>query len=209
MNKNEILSSQDLAGADLSGASLGGMNLAGKNLRGADLSHAHLGAADLSGADLRNANLNQANLGAANLRGADLRFADVREANLAGANLVGADLREAIGLESTSHSAAAFVKPVVLEETDDYLSAQQEGYLPLAHWGKNYKLDNGKTLYRQQLVWKQLKGKLGDSIFGDRTTFSEVRLVQQYKHYSQWAYMISKTGFERIATGLGLNLNPK
>ena len=209
MNKATILEQQDFSGSDLSGYSLGAMDLRGKNFRGADLSHAHLGMCDLRGADFRNANLHHANLGAADLRGADMRYCDLREANLVGAVLEGADMREVIGFE-TETSLASMVKPVVLEETDDYLSAKNEGFFPLSHWGKKYSLNrNNKTLYKSLSSWRNLKSHLGESIFSDRTTYSEVRLVQQYKHYSQWAYMISKKGFERISQKLGLSIREK
>lgn len=210
LSTEEILSLNDLSGQDLSGASLGGAQLRGKNFRGADLSHAHLGAADLSGADLRNANLNRANLGAANLVGADLRYADLREANLKNSNLNGADLRECLGLDADSPVELSYlVRPVNLEETEEFSSARDSGYHPLAHWGKHYSLDTGKTLYKNETVWLQLKKELGDSIFGDRKIFSEVKLVQQYKEYSQWAYMISKRGFLRIAKAMGIKVRQK
>ncbi len=209
MIKN-ILEKQDLSGANLNGSSLGGLNLAGKNFRGADLSHAHLGNANLSGADLRNANLSHANLGAANLTGADLRYSDLRHANLSETILKGADLREVIGLDmSAPLPMATFVKPMNLEVTEDFNQAQEEGFFPISHWGKIYSLNDGQTLYRDSGAWKAFKSRFGDSIFGDRRIFSEVRLVKQYKNYSQWAYMVSKKGFERIATGLGMNITSK
>ncbi len=210
MDITEVRKRQDLSGLDLSSYSLGGMDLSGRNFRGADLSHAHLGNANLAGADLRNALLCNANLGAANLTGADLRFADLRGANLAGVILMGADLRDTIGLDQTAHaSIASFIRPVSLEETEDFVDARENGYFPLSHWGESYTLPNGKTLCKSETLWGKVKGQLGDHIFGDRRIFSEVRLVQQYKHYRQWAYMISRRGFEQIARGLGMKLKPK
>ena len=210
MSVKRILEQSDLAGQDLAGCSLGACDLSGKIFRGADLSHAHLGNANLAGADLRNANLYKANLGAANLTGADLRYADLREANMAETILAGADLREVIGLPvSAPVPLDQMVRAIELEETEDFVSAKEAGYFPLSHWGKTYALTNGKTLYRNRSAWQNVKAKLGDTIFGDRKTFGEVRLVQQYKQYSQWAYMISKAGFERIASGLGLTVQKK
>ena len=210
MDISEVLRRPDLSGMDLSSYSLGGKDLRGKIFRGADLSHAHLGHADLRGADLRNANLYQANLGAANLSGADLRYSDLREANLTGAILTGTDLREAIGLDRVSiNSISTLIKPITLEPTEDFLKAQKRGYFPLSHWGKSYHLDGGDTLYKNTTVWGRLKAHLGDTIFGDRKIFSEVKLVQQYKDYSQWAYMISRRGFEMIAGGLGIPVKQK
>ena len=209
MDIARILSERDLTGASLSGISLGGCDLRGKNLRGADLSYAHLGRANLSGADLRNAKLCHANLGAANLTGADMRFCDLREANLNGAHMDGADLREAIGLHLTAPVPLSnFVKPIRMEVTEEYEEAQKEGYFPITHWGKAYVLD-GHTLSGDTGAWEAVKTKLGDTIFGDKKTFSEVRLVKRYKHYSQWAYMISKKGFERIAASIGLPVHKK
>ncbi len=206
----DVLARTDLSGTDLSGFSLGAANLRGKNLRGADLSHAHLGSADLSGADLRNANLNKANLGAANLSGADLRYADLRDANLAGATTTGADFREAQGLSLEAPVDLHYlVRPVKLQETEDFSDAREHGFHPLTHWGREYALDTGTTLYKNHTAWLQLKRQLGDSIFNDRRIFSEVKLVQQYKEYSQWAYMISKKGFLRIAKTLNLKVQKK
>jgi len=200
----------DFAGADLSGRSFGARDLRGANFRGADLSYAHLGGADLRGADFRNANFYKANLGAAILSGADMRYSDLREANLAGADLTGADLREAIGLDvSAPVPLASLVRPLMLQETDDFVSAKEDGYFPLSHWGQAFAVANGKTLCKNLSIWRKLKNQLGETIFGDRTTFSEVRLVQQYKEYSQWAYMISMRGFLRIAAGLGLELEKR
>jgi len=210
MDIAEVLSRDDLSGCDLTGMSLGARDLRGKILRGADLSHAHLGSADLSGADLRNACLCEANLGAANLVGADLRYADLRKANLKGSKLEGADLREVIGLElGAPLGLAEFVKPVKFEETDEYAGAIEQGYQPLAHWGRSYAGDDGNTLYKDRHAWMAIKNKLGDAIFADRKTFGEVRLVRQYKEYSQWAYMISKRGFERIARSMGISVKRK
>jgi uncharacterized protein YjbI with pentapeptide repeats len=210
LTTSDILARRDLAGMDLSGFSLGAADLRGKNFRGADLSHAHLGSADLSGADLRNTNLYKTNLGAANLTGADLRYADLREANLAGALTKGADFREAQGLSLEAPVDFHYlVRPVQLQETEDFADAKQHGYHPLTHWGREFALDTGTTLYKNQTVWLQLKRQLGDQIFGDRRIFSEVKLVQQYKEYSQWAYMISKKGFLRIAKTMNLKLQKK
>ncbi len=206
----QVLEEQDHTGANLSGCSLGGCNLKGKNFRGADLSNAHLGNADLSGADLRNTNLRNANLGAANLTGADLRYSDLRDANLSDSTLNGADLREVIGLNLTAPlPVSSFVKPIHLEETDEFANAKKHGYFPISYWGKAYALVDGSTLYKSTGAWQALKARLGDAIFGDRKTFSEVRLVKQYKHYSQWAYMVSKKGFERIAAGVGIKIRQK
>lgn len=209
MNK-DMLKQQDLAGMDFSGWSLGTADLSGKNLRGADLSNAHLGKANLSGADLRNANLQYANLGMASLAGADLRYSDLREANLTGADLSGADLREAQGLTiETPVPLLDIIRPVIFEETEEYQKAQDSGYFPLAHWGKSYAGSDGQTLMRDRNAWTAIKNKLGESIFGDRKTYNEVRLVRQYKEYSQWAYMISKRGFERIARQMGVSVKSK
>ncbi|MDJ0838215.1 MAG: pentapeptide repeat-containing protein [Acidobacteriota bacterium] len=206
----ELLIKDDLSGVELSGASLGGRDLRGKNLRGADLSHAHLGGADLTGADLRNANLYKANLGAAKLVGADLRYSDLREANLSGCDLTGADLREAQGLHLDSPvPLAEFVRPLTFEETEDFQKAKEAGFYPLSYWGQSYAGNDGNTLYKNRSTWLLLKERLGDAIFGDRKTFAEVRLVRQYKEYSQWAYMISKRGFERIAKQMNLTLKKK
>ena len=210
MDITRVLQEQDLSGANLSGMSLGGRDLRGKNLRGADLSYAHLGNADLSGADLRNANLCNANLGAANLTGADLRYSNVCDANLSDCILNGSDLRDVVGLNLTAPlPISSFVKPIHLEETEEFIEAKRKGFFPISHWGKSYSLADGRTLYKNPGAWQALKTRLGDVIFGDRKTFSEVRLVKQYKHYSQWAYMVSKNGFERIADGVGLKIRQK
>lgn len=208
MRREEILERQNLAGLNLSGYSLGGCSLAGKNMRGIDLSYAHLGNANLRGADLRNANLRHANLGAADLTGADLRYSDMRGANMEGAIILGADTRESMRDESAD-SPFIESQPMVLEETEAFGQAQQEGYFPLAHWGQAYKMVGGDTLYKNRSNWQMMKRKLGAVVFGDRETFDEVRLVQQYKHYSQWAYMLSKKGFERMAQLLGFKIMPK
>jgi len=205
----EVMEKQNLAGADLSCYSLGGRDLSGKNFRGADLSFAHLGNANLRGADLRNALLRESNLGAADLTGADLRCADLRGANLNGATLVGADLRDAMGLEDQSLSMASFIKPVILEETEEYQVAKQNGYFPISHWGRHFVTEDGRTLYRVKPAWGQIKAKLGQIIFGDPQTFEEVRLVKQYKNYSQWAYMFSKKGFQRLTIALGVRASSK
>lgn len=211
MDINHILERWDLSGADLSGKSLGGCNLAGKNLRGADLSYAHLGGANLRGADLRNANLYQANLGAADLTGADLRNADFRQTNRVGTIFIGADTRETIGFSNTPEALPSYlVKHFDLEETEEYLVAKQEGFLPLTHWGAHYQVtENGKPLRTSDSAWKTIKNQLGELIFGDKETYLEVRLVQKYKHYSQWAYMISQKGFEQMAKKLGLQISQK
>lgn len=210
MDIEKLLEQSDLNGANLSGLSLGGRNLRGRNLRGANLSHAHLGGADLSGADLRNANLSNANLGAANLTGADLRFSDLRETNLNHAILVGADLREAIGLTVDANvPIGALVKQANFEVSPEYEEACNQGYHSLSHWGHSYELNDGDTLYKNSGVWDLIKRRLGDAIFSDRTTCGQVRLVRRYRHYSQWAYMISKAGFERIAASLGLHVHSK
>ena len=210
MSMEQLLEQQDCSGMNLSGMSLGNSDLRGKNLRGADLSNAHLGYADLRGADLRNANLNNANLGAANLTGADLRYSDLRNANLKEAKLSGADLREAIGLNlSAPLPVNSFVKPIHLEETEEFEKAKADGYFPISHWGKNFALVDGQTLCKSTSAWSSVKSKFGDAIFADRRTFSEVRLVKQYKHYSQWAYLVTNRGFARIAESMGLQLKQK
>lgn len=208
MDVKQVLLTWDLSGADLSGLSLGGCDLAGKNLRGADLSYAHLGGANLRGADLRNANLYHANLGAADLTGADLRDADLRHSNRVGTIFIGADIRNAMGLkEDTDPVPTYLVRHFDFEETEDYTKAKQEGFLPLAHWGNSYQVaDSGQPLRASDTCWKMVKNQVGELIFGDKKTFREVRLVQKYKHYSQWAYMISQSGFEQIAKKLGLHL---
>lgn len=212
MKIEEILQARDLSGQNFSGMSLGGCDLSGKNLRGADLSYAHLGGAILRGTDLRNANLHQANLGAADLTGADLRYADLRETNLKGAILVGADLRECMGLKQfpvMPHYSELYPEPR-LEETEDFANAQQDGYFPISHWGSQFSLmTNNRELQANDTIWCNIKDHLGELIFGDRTTYKEVRLVRQYKHYSQWAYMISKKGFEQMVQKLGLSVKPK
>ena len=206
----DLLKQDDLSGAELSGVSLGGRDLRGKILRGADLSHAHLGGADLTGADLRNANLYKANLGASKLIGADLRYSDLREANMSGCDLTGADLREAQGLNLDSPvPLAEFVRPLTFEETEDFQEAKDAGFFPLSYWGQAYAGNDGNTLYKNRSNWLALKERLGDAIFGDRKTFDQVRLVRQYKEYSQWAYMISKSGFERIAKQMNMKLKKK
>ena len=210
MEEDTLLQQTDLRGANLSGMSLGGRDLRGRNLRGADLSNAHLGGANLTGADLRNANLSHANLGAADLTGADMRFCDLREANLNHTILDGTDLRDVIGLSLDSNAPiSALVKPLKFEVSPEYEIARQEGFHSLSHWGKAYSLEDGDTLYKNSGVWDLVKRKLGDAIFSDRTTCGQVRLVRRYKHYSQWAYMISKQGFERIASSLGIHVENK
>lgn len=209
MDLDHILNTWDLSGQDLAGKSLGGCDLSGKNLRGADLSYAHLGGANLRGADLRNANLYQANLGAADLTGADLRHADLRQTNRVGTIFIGADMRESMGAQD-SHEALPnyLVRHFDFEETQEYSAAKAEGYLPLTHWGNQYQVsNNGKALRSNDTAWKVIKNQLGELIFGDKQAYSEVRLVQKYKHYSQWAYMISQKGFEQIATKLGLHIS--
>ncbi len=210
MRRDEITDRQNLAGLNLSGYSLGGCSLAGKNMRGIDLSYAHLGNANLRGVDLRNANLRHANLGAADLTGADLRYSDLRGANLEGCILLGSDLRESMRDEPMqSGNSVSMPHAVMLEETEAFTQAQHEGFLPLAHWGQAYKIVGGDTLNKNRSSWQKIKRKLGGVVFGDRETFNEVRLVQQYKHYSQWAYMISKSGFERLAQVMGFEIVPK
>lgn len=210
MNIDQILLKWDLSGLDLSSKSLGGANLSGKNLRGADLSYAHLGGANLRGADLRNANLYQANLGAADLTGADLRCADLRQTNRVGTILIGADIRDAIGMDEQKEGIPNYlVRHFDFEETEDYANAKREGFLPLTHWGARYQVcNNGKAIRSNDSAWKVIKNQLGELIFGDKGTYREVRLVQKYKHYSQWAYMISQSGFEQIAKKLGLRISP-
>ncbi|MCB1052819.1 MAG: pentapeptide repeat-containing protein [Acidobacteria bacterium] len=194
---------------NLSGFSLGHCDLSGKCFRGADLSFAHLGCSLLRGSDLRNANLRHANLGAADLTGADLRYSDLRSANLSGAILLGADLRESMQDEPLASSGPLLVPHLDLEETEAFSQAKDDGFFPLQHWGHQYQLATGETLYKSPIMWPQIKRKLGGLIFGDTQTFKEVRLVQQYKHYSQWAYMLSRTGFERVMNSLGLKVAPK
>lgn len=209
MHIDQILNEWDLSGTDLSGKSLGGCDLSGKNLRGADLSYAHLGGANLRGADLRNANLYQANLGAADLTGADLRHADLRQANRVGTIFIGADMREAMGVQETAEALPNYlVRHFDFEETQEYADAKREGFLPLTHWGSRYQVsNNGQALRANDTAWKVIKNQLGELIFGDKQAYREVRLVQKYKHYSQWAYMISQSGFEQIAQKLGLRIS--
>ena len=208
MDLQDILSTQDLSNCNLSGCSLGGVDLRGKIFRGTNLARAHLGNANLSGADLRKACLTQANLGAANLTGADLRESDLRGANLLKARLTGADFRGAIGLPpSFRKSNHPPMHRIHFEETDEYLNAKNRGFFPLSYWGNAYLLSSGKTLQRHASLWRDLKAHLGELIFDDRQTFAEVLLVQQYKHYSQWAYMISKAGFERMVKTMGIELS--
>lgn len=203
----QLLQQRDWHGANFSGQSLGGLTLSGKIFRGADLSHAHLGGADLRWADLRNANLQNANLGAADLSGADLRYADLRGANLNGTILDGADLRHA---QLPPQESKLALPGLELEITEDYQAAESAGYLPMSHWAQAYRLaDNNKTLYRNRTAWHLLKSQFGEVVFSDREAYREVRLVKQYKQISQWAYMISRRGFERIASTLGLHLNQK
>lgn len=211
MKVEDILRKWDLSGADLSSKSLGGCDLSGKNLRGADLSYAHLGGANLRGADLRNANLYQANLGAADLTGADLRHADLRQTNRVGTILIGADTREAMGIKDSADNLPSYlVRHFDFEETEEYAQAKLEGFLPLTHWGTQYQVaGKDKSLRTSDSIWKTIKNQLGELIFGDKDTYREVRLVQKYKHYSQWAYMISESGFEQITQKLGLAIKPK
>lgn len=210
VRREDIEKRDNLASLNLSGLSLGCADLSGKNLRGADLSYAHLGCAKLMGADLRNANLRFANLGAADLRGADCRYADLRDANLAGALVEGADFRECIGQAPVDIATPPrAIDHIFLEETRAYRDAQNEGYLPIGDWANRYTLEDGDTLHRALPQWQVMKRRLGTVIFGDRQTYREVRLVQQYKHYSQWAYMISRQGFERIASLMGFRVAPK
>jgi len=206
MERHEILERDDLSGENLQSASLGFCDLSGKNFRGADLSHAHLGYSDLRGADLRNANLFAANLGAADLRGADLRYCDLRNANLEGAQMVGADIREGFFEKQVPQKAKTHD---FWTETDEYQGAQDEGYFPVSHWGEHYSIVGSGTLYRDKKRWSSIKSKLGILVFGDKETFAEVRLVQQYQNYAQWAYMVTRKGFERMANQLGINIKAK
>jgi len=205
----ELLGREDLSGCNLSGLSLGHCQLSGKCFRGADLSFAHLGCSQLRGADLRNANLRHANLGAADLTGADLRYSDLRSANLAGAILLGADLRESLRDEPLEPAGPLSLPNLQLEETQAFLQAKEEGYLPLQHWGRQYSLPTGETLYKNPILWNRIKKRLGAQVFGDSQVFEEVRLVQQYKHFSQWAYMLSRKGFERVMASLDVLVNAK
>jgi len=206
MERSEVLERIDLAGENLQGISLGFCDLRGKNFRGADLSFAHLGCADLRGADLRNANLFAANLGAADMRGADLRYSDLRKANLEGTQLVGADLREGF-FEQENLERRTLNTPWV--ETEEYKAIQEEGFYPVSHWGEQYRLEGAGTLYHDKKSWTSLKKKLGILVFGDRETFEEVRLVQQYQNYAQWAYMVTRKGFERMVQQMGIKVNHK
>ena len=209
MNVETVLEQKDLSGVDLSSASLGGCDLSGKILRGADLSNAHLGGANLRGADLRNANLSNANLGAANLTGADMRFSDMRGANMRDAILLGTDLRDAIGFQQEPVVVSTKKRKTRMEVTEEYRKAEKEGFYPLSYWGKNYAIAGGERLDEDTTAWLTLKNHIGEAIFGDRGAFSEVRLVKRHKHYSQWAYMLTKKGFEHITSKLGLNLSQK
>lgn len=206
MKRQEILEKEDWSGANLQSASLGYCDLRGKNFRGADLSFSHLGFADLRGADLRNANLFAANLGAADMRGADLRYCDLRNTNLNGAQLEGADLREGF-LEEGPVQKRVLNSPWT--ETEDFKKAQEEGFFPVSHWGEKYQLEGAGTLYHDQKSWSFIKKKIGALVFGDRETFEEVRLVQQYTDYAQWAYMVTRKGFERMTQQMGIKVLPK
>ncbi|MCB1042927.1 MAG: pentapeptide repeat-containing protein [Acidobacteria bacterium] len=209
MRRDEILERHNLAGLNLSGYSLGGADLSSKNMRGIDLSYAHLGNANLRGCDLRNANLRNANLGAADLTGADLRYSDLRASNMEGAIILGTDFRESMRDEPLPADIVTVQRSIMLEETEAFSQAKNDGYLPLAHWGQAYKLEGGDTLNKNRSSWQLIKRKLGGVVFGDRDTFKEVRLVQQYKHYSQWAYLLTQTGFERMVGLLGFKITRK
>jgi len=206
LNREDILARDDWSGANLSSMSLGCCDLRGKIFRGTDLSYAHLGYADLRGADLRNADLTGANLGAADLRGADLRHCDLRNTNLVETKLDGADLRDGM-LEQPN----AYLRSVNIPwtETEEFQAAKEAGFFPMSYWGEQYQLDGAGTLYHDKKSWSNIKKKLGILVFGDRETFEEVRLVQQYSNYAQWAYMLTRKGFERMIRQLGLNIRPK
>lgn len=210
MDLDKVLAKQDLSDINFSQMSLGGRNLSGKDCRRADFSGAHLGYADLRGADLREADLSNANLGAANLTGADLRGANLTNTNLEKAQLEGADFRNAIGLHLNSKALVSYLlKSIQLEETQEFINAKEDGFFPISHWGRYYLTeDDHCTLSADPKTWRRIKGRLGELIFGDRQTFNEVRLVKQYKQYSQWAYMISRYGFERMIKQLNLAPHP-
>ncbi|PIE01724.1 MAG: hypothetical protein CSA81_10665 [Acidobacteria bacterium] len=214
MERQDILNKDNLSGEKLQNASLGFCDLRGKNFRGADLSHAHLGYSDLRGADLRNANLFGANLGEADLRGADLRYCDFRHTNLEGAKLSGADIRECShGIllpnnSSSTRSLQDLLSPV-WTETREFKEAREEGYHPVSYWGEQYNVEGSGTLYRDKKRWAYIKKKLGVLVFGDKETFKEVRLVQRYQNYAQWAYMVTQKGFERMARQLGYKISEK
>ena len=210
MNIKTILKERDLSNIDLSGYSLGDCNLSGKILKSANLSETHMGGANLRGVDMRYANLRNANMGATDLTGADLRYSNLTGANLKGAILDGADFRDAVGVDLYAQASLSnFIKPTRLEVTREYQQAKNEGFFPISHWGRSYALDGGTTLSRDPSAWKAVKEDLGERIFGDKETFDQVRLVQHYKHYSQWAYMITRQGFERLVGTLGIAIKEK
>jgi hypothetical protein len=210
MDIDQKLSQWDLSGHDFSNQSLGTRDFSGKCLKAVNFSGAHLGCANFRGADLRGANLSYANLGAADLSGADLRNADLRGANLNATILDGADLRGCSGYEQDIPAMALppyLSKNLDFVETDEYQRAKDSGFWPISYWGRQYQLnENSQQLSAVSPLWEEIKSHLGEMIFSDRETYREVLLVQQFKQYSQWAYMISQKGFERLATQLGLDI---
>lgn len=210
MDLDQLLAEWDLSGHNFSNQSLGTRDFSGKCLKGAKFSGAHLGCASFRGADLRGCDLTYANLGSADLSGADLRNADLRGANLRAAKLDGADLR---GCSGYQHDEAQTVLPSYLSknldlvETDEYQHAKTSGFWPISYWGRQYMLsENNQCLSSVMPLWQEMKSHLGEMIFSDQETYREVLLVQQFKQYSQWAYMISQKGFERLTHQLGLEV---
>lgn len=212
MDLDALLKQWDLSDQNFSNLSLGSRDFSGKCLQRSNFSSAHLGCANFRGADLRGCNFSYANLGAADLRGADLRGADLRGANLNAADMAGADLRGSSGhqgLGAMETTLPAYLsKNLDLVETDEYQHAKNSGYWPISYWGRQYMLsENQQQLCAVMPLWQDMKRHLGEMIFSDRDTYREVLLVQQFKQYSQWAYMISQKGFERLTVQLGLDVS--
>lgn len=210
MEREQLMQQWDLSEHNFSNQSLGAQDFSGKCLQRCNFSGAHLGCANFRGADLRGSNLSYANLGSADLSGADLRNADLRGANLKSAKLDGADLRGCSGYEAVLPQdmlPSYLSKNLELVETDEYQQAKDTGFWPISYWGRQYMLsENSQTLSSVMPLWQEMKSHLGEMIFSDRETYREVLLVQQFKQYSQWAYMISQKGFERLTVQLGLDV---
>jgi DNA-binding PadR family transcriptional regulator len=96
VDRDNPVSSIDLAQTNLKGANLAGANLKGANLKGAKLVQANLIRANLGEANLVGANLIGANLGGANLLQANLEGANLIRAYLLKTNLEGTYLSKAI-----------------------------------------------------------------------------------------------------------------
>ena len=206
MTRQEVLAQHDCSHHDLSELSLGNCDLAGKDFRGADLSGVHLGRANLCGADLRGANLSGANLGAADLSGANLRDCDLRDAHLHGAVLLGADTRGCLGMNQPFVlNTQELFKPLHFEESESCKLARAEGFLPINEWAKVYRhREDGVTLFAHKSTWQRFRDSFGEMMFGDKTIFEQVRLVQQYVNYGRWTYLITRDGFERLLASLGV-----